>query len=162
MRVSGRSAMAAAAVVLMVSFGIGTPSNPRTPASKSLFSQVAMPAPVAHSLKSACANCHSNDTVWPWYVHVPVASLLLVHDVNHARQNLNFSDWQKLQDKGPEELAAGFSGICENLLSGAMPKRGYRWMHPDARLSKSQIAEVCSWTEKKQMESLRQLSSTAP
>ena len=151
MQVSRRSALLAGTAVLLCAISIRIPANPKIPASRSLFSQAAVPAPVARSLKSACADCHSNETVWPWYVHVPLTSLLLVHDVREAREHLNFSDWQKLREKGPEELAAGFSGICENLLSGAMPKRGYLRMHPEARLSKAQISQVCSWTEQQQI-----------
>jgi hypothetical protein len=145
----------AGTAVLLCAISIRRPSNPKTPLSRSLASQATVPEPVAFALKSACADCHSNETVWPWYVHLPVASLFLVTDVNRARENLNFSDWQSLREKGPELQAAGFSGICENLLSGAMPKRSYIWMHSKARLSKAQITQVCSWTDKQQMELLR-------
>lgn len=64
---------------------------------------------------------------------------------------MNLSDWQAVESRGPEELAAAFSGICENLLSGAMPKRAYVWIHPEARLSTEQVSQVCQWAEKQQM-----------
>jgi hypothetical protein len=111
---------------------------------------------VARSLKAACANCHSNETVWPWYVHVPVVSIFLTHDVERARKHLNFSDWQSAREQGPEQFAANYAGICENLLSGAMPKRNYGLMHPEAKLSKNQVAQVCAWTDKQQMRLLGQ------
>lgn len=156
MRLSTRSLFVSGSVILCCLLTVRIPSNPKTGPSRSLFTQAVLPEPVARSLKSACADCHSNETEWPWYAHAPVASLLLVHDVERAREHLNFSDWQSVREKGPEDLAAGFSGICENLLSGAMPKQGYVWMHPKARLSKLQISQVCSWTDKQQFAALRQ------
>jgi hypothetical protein len=134
---------------------IRIPSNPKIAASRNLFSQMPVPPAVTYTLKSACADCHSNETVWPWYARAPVASLLLAHDVNDARQHFNLSDWQSVREKGPEELAAAFSGICENLLSGAMPKHTYVWLHAAAHLSKAQISQVCTWTDKQQIEALR-------
>jgi hypothetical protein len=141
--------------VLLCAASIRIPHNPKTPKSRALFSQMPVPSPVADVLRSACADCHSNETVWPWYAHAPVVSLLLIHDVDQARQHLNLSDWTSVREEGPEESAAALSGICENLLSGAMPKPSYTWMHSGARLSKSQISQVCAWTEKQQMETLR-------
>lgn len=136
------------------------PSNMQTPVSGSLFSEVPVPPPVEATLRAACMDCHSNETHWPWYVHLPISSYLLVHDVERGREHLNFSDWQRLKESGPEQVAAGFSGICENLLSGAMPKPYYLWMHPQARVTKAQISEVCSWAERQQMEALRQSVSS--
>jgi Haem-binding domain len=118
---------------------------------RTLFANVRVPQTVAHTLRIACGNCHSNETRWPWYAYTPVTSYLVQKDVSEARAHLNMSDWQKIADQGPEELAAGFSGICENLLSGAMPKRQYLWLRPEARLSKTQIAQVCEWAQSQQM-----------
>jgi hypothetical protein len=74
---------------------------------------------------------------------------------------MNLSDWQTIADRGPDELAAGFSGICENLLSGAMPKARYLWLHPEARLSKQQVAQVCDWAQAQQMAVLKAADSNS-
>ncbi len=162
MQLSRRQTLLIGALAAACALSIRIPSNPRTVPSRSLFSQAHVPPPVESTLRSACLDCHSNETQWPWYAHTPVASLLLVHDVTKAREHMNFSDWQSLQEKGPEQLAAGFSGICENLLSGAMPKHAYVWMHPQARVSKSQISDVCAWTDKAQMKALRLATAARP
>ncbi len=148
------TAIAGTAALLCV-LTVRVPSNPKTLESQSMFSQTTVPGPVAYSLRKACSNCHSNETVWPWYVHMPVVSLLLTQDVKHARENLNFSDWPSVQKQGAEHTAASFSGICENLLSGAMPKNRYIWLHPEAKLSNSEVAQICSWSNKQQMELLQ-------
>jgi hypothetical protein len=136
-----------ASLMVLIGFIQKKPSSVQLPTERSLFVRVAVPPPVAHSLRTACLNCHSDETNWPWYAHVPVISHFLQEDVRKARAHLNLSDWQSIEERGPDELVAAFSGICENMLSGAMPKQRYTWLHPEARLSKPQVAQVCQWTQ---------------
>ena len=42
--------------------------------------------------KRACFDCHSNETVWPWYSNVPPISWLVVSDTVRGRASLNFSN----------------------------------------------------------------------
>lgn len=44
-------------------------------------------------VKRACFNCHSNETVWPWYSRIAPISWLAQRDVNKGRGSLNFSEW---------------------------------------------------------------------
>lgn len=39
--------------------------------------------------KRACMDCHSNETVWPWYSYVAPASWLIYYDVQRGRRQLN-------------------------------------------------------------------------
>jgi hypothetical protein len=41
--------------------------------------------------KRACMDCHSNETVWPWYSYVAPASWLIYYDTERGRQQLNLS-----------------------------------------------------------------------
>ena len=41
----------------------------------------------------ACFDCHSNDTVWPWYTDVAPISWLAQADIASGRESLNFSEW---------------------------------------------------------------------
>ena len=47
-------------------------------------------------LKSACYDCHSNQTVYPWYANVAPVSWWLQHHVDEGREHLNFSVWGNL------------------------------------------------------------------
>src|SRR6185312_12833385 len=40
-----------------------------------------------------CFDCHSNETVWPWYSSIAPISWLIQRDVNQGRAHLNFSEW---------------------------------------------------------------------
>jgi hypothetical protein len=77
--------------------------------------------------KQACFDCHSNETEWPIYARIAPASWLVQHDVIEGRAVLNFSEWQRPQEKS--------SDAAEELLEGEMPPAMYRLMHAHARLS---------------------------
>jgi hypothetical protein len=90
--------------------------------------------------KTACFDCHSNETVWPWYSNIAPFSWLIYRDVAVGRNRFNFSDWQNSYIREPDELAAAVS-------EGEMPPLQYIPMHPSARLSatqKNQLAEGLS------------------
>ncbi len=49
--------------------------------------------------KRSCYDCHSNETVWPWYSSIAPVSWLVTADVKEARKHLNFSEWGNLSRK---------------------------------------------------------------
>jgi mono/diheme cytochrome c family protein len=77
--------------------------------------------------KRACFDCHSNETVWPWYSNVAPVSWLVQHDVNEGREHLNFSEWDKPQKDADEAAKA--------VREGEMPLPIYLPTHPEARLT---------------------------
>ena len=40
---------------------------------------------------TACRNCHSNETEWPWYASFAPTSWLVYHDVQEGRSQFNVS-----------------------------------------------------------------------
>ena len=76
----------------------------------------------------ACFDCHSNETVWPWYGNIAPVSWLLWNDVREGRDNMNFSEWE---NGGSQDLQE----IVEVIQEGEMPLPQYLLMHPEARLS---------------------------
>jgi hypothetical protein len=81
--------------------------------------------------KRACYDCHSNETVWPWYSHVAPVSWLVMSDVVNGRHEMNFSEWDKLQD--------GADHAAKMVNRRKMPLKKYLLMHPDARLSTAEL-----------------------
>lgn len=77
--------------------------------------------------KRACFDCHSNETVWPWYSHVAPVSWLLQRDVDDGRSKLNFSEWDKPQKEADE--------AAKEVREGEMPPWFYLPTHPEARLT---------------------------
>ncbi len=54
------------------------------------------PEAVTAVLRTACYDCHSNETHWPWYSYVAPVSWLVAHDVEEARSEFSFSHWEQL------------------------------------------------------------------
>jgi hypothetical protein len=54
----------------------------------------------------ACFDCHSNETVWPWYSHIAPMSWLIQRDVDEGRRQLNFSEWNRPQKEARESTAS--------------------------------------------------------
>lgn len=78
----------------------------------------------------ACYDCHSNETVWPWYSNIAPMSWLVQRDVDKGREELNFSDLQAAGDEIDE--------LGEVVLEGKMPLPIYLPAHPEARLTQAE------------------------
>ncbi len=80
----------------------------------------------------ACFDCHSNETVWPWYSNVAPVSWLITRDVEEGRFHFNLSEWNT-NEEHHHQHSVDF--IVEVLQEGEMPPPQYVLMHPEARLS---------------------------
>ena len=77
----------------------------------------------------ACFDCHSNETIWPWYSNIAPVSWLVQHDVEEGRQEVNFSDWGRGREgEHPGELA-------ESINEGRMPPALFLVTHSEGRLT---------------------------
>ena len=97
-------------------------------------------------VRRACRDCHSNETQWPWYSQIPTVSLLLQHHVSKGREHLNFSAWDGTSARKPTPNQ--MQEVCDVVSDKTMPPWSYRLMHPEARLSASDIDTFCTWTDK--------------
>lgn len=88
----------------------------------------------AELARAACYDCHSNETSWPAYSYVAPMSWLVRRDVERGREELNFSRWD--DDDNEADDAA------ESVEDGSMPPRQYELLHPDARLTADEVAEL--------------------
>lgn len=89
---------------------------------------------------AACFDCHSNETVWPWYSNVAPVSWLVQRDVDRGRSQANWSEWGLEEDDESEESA-------ETVEEGSMPLVPYTWLHPEARLSDEELDLLASGLE---------------
>jgi mono/diheme cytochrome c family protein len=90
---------------------------------------------------NACANCHSNQTTYPWYSKIAPISWLVALDVEEGREHFNVSTWG-VQKKNKGDEAA------KELRNGDMPPWFYLPTHPEAKLTQEQTLELISGLEK--------------
>ena len=74
---------------------------------------------------SACADCHSHETSWPWYSFIAPLSFPVIYHVGEAREHFNIS----IADMGDADEAA------EELEEGEMPIEEYAWMNAHSELT---------------------------
>jgi mono/diheme cytochrome c family protein len=110
------------AVMQVVPYG-RSHTNPATTKEPSWDSQV-----TRRLFMSACGDCHSNATRWPWYTNIAPVSWLTQRDVDSGRAKFDVSNWDQPQDVSADEMA-------ETIRNGSMPPWFYKPMHPGSSLS---------------------------
>lgn len=88
---------------------------------------------------AACADCHSNETKWPWYSYVAPAKWIVKNHVVDGRKKFNIS----AQGFGKDEHEAG-----EVIREDYMPMQGYTLLHSEANLNPDQKELLASTLEK--------------
>jgi len=104
--------------------------------------QPAAPAEVQTVFRRACYDCHSNETVWPWYARIAPASFLVNRDVREGRREVNFSTWEEYDEK---RRTRKLREIAKEVQSGSMPPAYYVPFHPEAKLSAADRDLIVKW-----------------
>jgi hypothetical protein len=119
-------------------------TNPPVPPGGDIAATNPPPPQIVALLHAACYDCHSDETIWPWYSHVAPVSWLVVSDVNHGREHVNFSEWPHAH---PTWAARRLGDISDELGYREMPPAKYTLMHPAARLTDAQRQELIHWAD---------------
>ncbi len=87
--------------------------------------------------QTACFDCHSNETTWPWYTHIAPVSWLIAHDVAEGRSRLNFSTWGQptTGGEGGRGRPVRVDEVVRAVENGSMPPAIYLPTHPAANLT---------------------------
>jgi hypothetical protein len=105
--------------------------------------EVPAPAEVREVLRRSCYDCHSHQTVWPWYSRVAPVSWLVARDVHEGREELNFSTWNRMTTKDQIEA---MHESWEAVEKGEMPLWFYLPVHSEARLSEADRSVLRAWS----------------
>ena len=93
-------------------------------------------------LKSACYDCHSYETKYPWYTNVAPLSWWIGHHIEEGREHLNFSTWKNYDKKKQDHK---LDECIEVLEDNEMPLNPYTWIHPEARLENDEKILLTEW-----------------
>ncbi len=127
-------------------------TNPPIVQVETLEATTDVPDNVAQILKRSCKDCHSNQTIYPWYSNLTPFSWLLKNHIDEGRAELNFSVWNTYDAK---KKSRKLDEICDQVSSGEMPHSQYLWIHRDAILSDDDKKLLCDW-EQAEREKIRQ------
>lgn len=110
------------------------------PGNPAVEQQIQWDSPQTEQLaRAACYDCHSNETVYPWYANVAPVKWLVYHDINEGRERMNFSTWQMRE--------FDVDTMVDMIEKGQMPKSVYLPMHPEARFTAEQKAQLIAGIE---------------
>lgn len=102
----------------------------------------AVPENVQVILKTSCYDCHSNNTVYPWYAEIQPVAWWLDDHIKDGKKDLNFSEFAgyaaRRQYRKLEE-------VTEMTEEGKMPLDSYLWIHKNAKLDDGQKQTLANW-----------------
>ena len=118
-------------------------TNPPVNQAETLEASTEVPENVREILKRSCYDCHSNETVYPWYSKIQPSAWFLDDHIHAGRSELNFSVWNTYAASSKRNK---LDEICEQLKERLMPLPSYLWVHWDAQVSNEEINILCEWT----------------
>lgn len=98
--------------------------------------------------ESSCYNCHSNNTVYPWYNNIAPISYGIAYNVNEGKDHLNFSIWDTYSMDKKNHL---LEELEEEVRKGDMPLTEYTWVHGDTKLSEDEVKNIVAWVNQTQI-----------
>jgi len=105
---------------------------------------IPVPDNVQAILKTACYDCHSNNTIYPWYAYIQPAGWLLGSHIAEAKGKLNFDEFGKYSSR---RQISKLDGIANSIKDDIMPLSSYKLMHNSANLSANEKALLINWAQ---------------
>ena len=99
---------------------------------------------VTQLVKTACYDCHSNNTVYPWYSNIQPVAWWLDHHIEEGKKELNFSEFGTYEPKKADHKLEELAEVVEEK---EMPLKSYTLIHADSRLTDSQRELIVSWAK---------------
>jgi len=129
-------------VIVLIQFLPVNRSVPQIDPSQDFIAVTHTSADLGRLIKDACYDCHSYETEYPWYSYVSPVSLWLQNHINEGREHLNFSIWATYPaNRADHKLKEAVEHVKEK----EMPLNSFMWMHPEARLTDTQRADLAAW-----------------
>lgn len=139
-----RILLAVLIVLIVIQFIQPSKNNGPAKTATDITHAVTVPDTVMTLLKTACYDCHSDSTRYPWYNHISPVNWWLRNHINEGKRHLNFSEFTgttyKRQMRRLDETA-------EQTEKHEMPIETYLWIHKDARLNDAQRKLIADWAK---------------
>ena len=109
-----------------------------------------VPDDVSLILGKACYDCHSNNTIYPWYANVQPVAWWLNDHIQEGKGELNFSEFATYS---PARQYHKLEEFKEQIDKGEMPLSSYTLIHTNAKLTDQEKQTLINWSQdiRKQM-----------
>ncbi|MBC7566553.1 MAG: heme-binding domain-containing protein [Pedobacter sp.] len=103
-----------------------------------------IPEDIKGLLKTSCYDCHSNNTVYPWYSKVQPFAWWLDNHVKDGKQEINFDEFNSYTAKKKKHK---LDEVVEMIEQDEMPLRSYTVIHTKAVLSPQDKNSIIAWAK---------------
>lgn len=143
MYVSMKSTASAVAACIIAAAAAVRPVSAQqaTDANRSIQAQPGTSSALAAVLTRSCGDCHSKTMVPGWYTKTPPFSMIMARAARKGRKSVDFSEWTSY---APDQQRAFLIASCADATAGTMPMESYLRFRPEARLSREDVAVICS------------------
>jgi len=122
-----------------------------TDKTKEIAAVIQVPENVQVILKKACNDCHSNNTVYPWYSYIQPVYFWLNHHINEGKREINFDEFATYRLRRQYHK---LEEIIKQVKEGEMPLSSYTLIHKEAILTNDEKTTLTTWA-KNAMDSMK-------
>ena len=101
-----------------------------------------MPEEIEEIVLNSCADCHSDQTAYPWYAEIAPLSWYIASHVNDGKKHLNFTQWANYNKNQKSHIV---NDLEDELTKHKMPLKSYLILHKNATLTELQYQQFLSY-----------------
>jgi hypothetical protein len=143
MKLSSKIGLGLLAIIILIQF-IRSPKNISEPliTNDDISKTVAIPEGVHQILIKKCYDCHSNNTLYPWYYNIQPIAMWMADHIEEGKEELNFSAFRTYTAKRANHK---LEELHDAVTEGWMPIDSYIWMHHDAKIEPQEVEAINNW-----------------
>lgn len=103
-----------------------------------------VPEDVHLILKKACTDCHSNNTVYPWYANIQPVAWYLDDHIQDGKRHFNLSEFLAYE---PWRAHHKLEELEEEVDENKMPLDEYVRIHEEANLTSVERIKLLNWSK---------------
>lgn len=129
-------------VVLLMQIMQPTKNQSELLSSNDISKTYALPAGVHETFVKKCYDCHSNNTQYPWYIHIQPIGWWMASHIKQGKDELDFSEFGRYDSKRANHK---LEEISEEIAEDHMPIESYLWLHPDKKVTDEELKAINGW-----------------
>ena len=144
MSISKKFLIALSVVLIVIQFIKPAKNQSIAPTPNDIFANFEASESTKQLIQTSCYDCHSNNTVYPWYSEIQPVSWWIADHINEGKSELNFSEFASYT---PKKADHKLEEVIEMIQEGEMPLKSYTLIHGNAKLSEVQKTEIITWAK---------------
>lgn len=113
--------------------------------SKDFVTIYQVPKEISAQLKTSCYDCHSNNTVYPWYSKFQPMNMLMSQHIEEGKDKLNLSEFGEYSDRRKKSK---LKSMINQIKDDEMPLNSYTLLHWDASLTEKEKKDILIYLDK--------------